>query len=297
MDRLRSESAANDTGDFAGALSARDGLDSMVDDDDRLDLAGPDRSQKKLSKALDKTSRRALVNASSNDPFFRAHLNLVSQPGAGAWLTALPEDESREWEDGLFDVALKRRCRVKIQEDNSVCPCCGSVMDPYADHALVCSCKGDRTLRHNRVRDVAFEDACEARMSPEREKPGLLLSRPHEEGIHCDSHGEARRPADVWLPRGMSSTCGRPEALDFAVTCGLTSDKVWKSAESPHVLFEDYCDFKRQYKDTGQLCSNQGLVFTPLVFEAHGGGFGPDVLRIFDAISKRLAFDAKREIP
>ena len=144
-------------------------------------------------------------------------------------------------------------------------------------------------MRHNRVRDVAFEDACEARMSPEREKPGLLPSRPHEDGIHCDSHGEARRPADVWLPRGMSSTSGRPEALDFAVTCGLTSDKVWKSAESPHVLFEDYCDFKRQYKDTGQLCSNQGLVFTPLVFEAHGGGFGPDVLRIFDAISKRQA--------
>ena len=110
------------------------------------------------------------------------------------------------------------------------------------------------------------------RMNKRTEKPGLLPGRPREDGIHCDSHGEARRPADVWLPRGMSSTSGRPEALDFAVTCGLTSDKVWKSAESPHVLFEDYCDFKQQYKDTGQLCSNQGLVFTPLVFEAHGGG-------------------------
>ena len=221
-------------------------------------------------------SRRALISDACGDAFFRAHVSLVSQPGAGAWLTALPEDKSREWDDNLFDIALKRRCRVTVQEENSFCPCCGSVMDPFGDHALTCVCKGDRTLRHNRVRDLTFEDALEARMSPEREKAGLLPTRPQDDGVHYKSQGEARRPADVWLPRGISSTNGRPEALDFSLTSGLTNDNVRKAADSPHLVYEDYCDFKCRYKDTTQLCASQGLVFTPIVFEAHGGGWSPD---------------------
>ena len=52
-------------------------------------------------------------------------------------------------------------------------------MDPFGDHALACACKGDRTLRHNRIRNLAFEDVSEAGMSPESEKAGLLPSRPN----------------------------------------------------------------------------------------------------------------------
>ena len=113
-----------DASNFAEARAARDGYDGMVGDDDRLDFDGANRSQINLSKALDKTSRRALFSDSCRDVFFRAHVSPVSQPGAGAWLKALPEDTSREWDDSLFDIALKRRCRVKVQEENSFCPCC-----------------------------------------------------------------------------------------------------------------------------------------------------------------------------
>ena len=50
---------------------------------------------------------------------------------------------------------------------------------------------------------------------------------------------------------------------------------------------EDYVHFKCQYKDTKQLCATQGLVFTPIIFESHGGGWSPDALRIFDKIAKQ----------
>ena len=85
----------------------------------------------------------------------------------------------------------------------------------------------------------------------------------------------------------MSLTNVRPEALDSALTSGLTNDSVWKAADSPHLVYEDYCDFKCRYKDTKQLCASQGLVFTPIVFDVHGGGWSPDALRILDAIAKQ----------
>ena len=112
-------------------------------------------------------------------------------------------------------------------------------MDAFGDHALACPCKGDHTSLHNRVSDITFEDACEARMAPEHEKPGLLPSRPNADGIHTNLQGEARRPADVWLPRAVSGTIGAPEVLDFALTSGLRNDNINKAVESPHLLYSD----------------------------------------------------------
>eukprot|EP00971_Amphidinium_carterae_P075590 1493473-Amphidinium_carterae.1 len=43
-------------------------------------------------------------------------------------------------------------------------------------------CHGDRTVRHNQVRDVA-DAAAAAQMHPEREKAGLLPPAPQEEGL------------------------------------------------------------------------------------------------------------------
>eukprot|EP00973_Karenia_brevis_P052546 7299113-Karenia_brevis.AAC.1 len=90
-------------------------------------------------------------------------------------------------------------------------------MDSYGDHALVCPCKGDRTRRHNAVRDLTHVEAQEARMAPEKEKQGLIPGRPVEDGVHSRSQQENRRPADIWLPTGGGFSRGRPEALDFAV--------------------------------------------------------------------------------
>ncbi len=46
--------------------------------------------------------------------------------------------------------------RVRLLSEQAACPCCGSLLDAYFDHALVCSCSGDRTLRHIAILNSFF---------------------------------------------------------------------------------------------------------------------------------------------
>ena len=107
----------------------------------------------------------------------------------------------------------------------------------------------------------------EASLRPERQKADLLPQRPSTDGLPVKGGG--RRPADVWFPRGGS---GKGEALDFAVTSGLQSELFLPVADAPGFVFQRYEHMKRSYKDTAQSCEAQGFGFTPMVFEAHGGG-------------------------
>ena len=122
------------------------------------------------------------------------------------WLTAPPVRDGREFESTLFRVALKRRLRLRVAPEDTYCPCCGEVMDSFGDHALVCSCKGDRTVRHNAIRDIVHQEGLLAGTAAVKEKAGLLPARPAEDGVgHVDGH---RRPADVWFPRVQGNTGG-----------------------------------------------------------------------------------------
>ena len=157
-------------------------------------------------------------------------------------------------------------------------------MDSFGDHALACQCNGDRTVRHNCLRNIGCEDARAAGLQPEREKQGLLPARPREDGIRA-SPGD-RRPADVWLPRGPRN---RPTALDFAVTSGLRA-ALWRQvAESPNHVFEQYEQYKRSYKDTQRLCEEQGFAFLPMVMEAHSGAWSPDARKAWDFVARSMS--------
>ena len=167
-------------------------------------------------------------------------MNLISLPGAGAWLAALPQDDVRDVDPGEFNLALRRRCRLRVQEGDHACPCCGGTMDSFGDHALVCPCKGDRTRRHNRLRDLFCAEALGGRMSPEKEKEGLLIpARPWEDGAPTRADAPNRRPADVWLPRGGGRSAGRPEAIDFAVTCGIRPSRVSLACRAPEDVLQE----------------------------------------------------------
>ena len=157
-------------------------------------------------------------------------------------------------------------------------------MDVWGDHALTCACGGERTVRHNGVRNVFYEEALEGGLRPEREKAGLLPARPAEDNL--PQVQGLRRPADVWVPRNAN---GKGEAFDFAVSCGLQSNLFHPSAETPGLVFQRYEEFKRTYKDTAQLCEARGFVFTPMVLEAHGGGWSPLMRAAVDWIAKRQA--------
>ena len=191
----------------------------------------------------------------------------------------------------LFQIALKRRLRMQIFDSDSFCLSCGDCMDSFGDHALVCMCKGDRTVRHNALPNIVHDVALTAGLRPEKEKAGLLPPRPDCDGIQV-TNGTNRRPADVFLPL---SPQGMPEALDFACSSGLRAEVAQRAVDNPQVVFDEYEEFKRSYQNTDQACSAQGLRFTPMIIEAHSGAWSPSARKIFDFISKSAASAANAE--
>jgi len=266
-----------------GLQAAKDHLRSTILDAVAVDLEAV-TSQKYLSKLVDAAAKDSLRQGQRNDAFFRAHLSLCSLPTAGAWLTAPPADDDRQMDSALFQLARRHRLRMPVYAAETFCPCSGEGTDRFGDHALVCPCQGDRTVRHNALRNLVYKDAVDAGMRPEREKAGLLPARPAEDGIKAG--GDQRRPADVWLPRGP---VGRPEALDFACTSGVRADVVAQTADTPNTVFDKYEEFKHNYKDTGQHCAGQGLQFTPMVVEAHSGAWSPNARAVLGRIATSLA--------
>ena len=107
---------------------------------------------------------------------------------------------------------------------------------------------------------------------------------------------QRRRPADIFLPRGVGN---EPTALDFACTSGLRFDRVRASADNPEAMLADYDDFKRNFHPphedlaTEALCRQQGFRFTPMVFEAHGGGWSKSARQTLDYIAKQIGTASK----
>ena len=224
--------------------------------------------------------------------------------GAGAWLIAPPVDEARTIEPALCKLALRRRLRLRVQDADTFCPMCGSTMDSYGDHALTCPCNGERTVRHNAVRNVVYTEALQGNMSPEREKAGLLPARPPQDALERpsgldeesaeevrDRQRRGRRPADIYLPRG---TNGSPMALDFACTSGLRADLLRGVVEDPYGVLASYETLKRNFQPPGDSestdvqCTRQGFRFAPMVVEAHAGGWSKEARRVLDAIAKHV---------
>ncbi len=55
-------------------------------------------------------------------------------------------------------------------------------------------------MRHNKIRNLVFEEALRGGMVVEKEKAGLLPGRPSDDGLRTE--GEARRTADIWWKDG-----------------------------------------------------------------------------------------------
>ena len=194
----------------------------------------------------------------------------------------------------LFATMLQRRLRVPFSEEESWCPLCDGIMDCFGDHALTCCGGGDRVRRHNLIRNEAYHSAAAASFHPELEKPDLLPMRPlngstYEDGSRPsadEDRPEARRPADVYVPRWRS---GPPAAWDFAVTSGLRDDVLSDSCTDREAALNQYEDFKESYKATKPLCSQNGLSFIPMILEASGGGWGRQARRVWSELAKKHA--------
>ena len=269
---------------------------SSVNDDDQVPTASTgDLTQKQLSSAIDKRTHAQLMAQGCATQVQRAHLSLLSASGAGLFLQATPSKTAHlDMEPALFIATLRRWLRMPFAEQDVECPCCDGVLDCYGDHALVCCGCGDRTRRHNLLRNMVFHSAAAANLNPELEKPGLLPQRPsygslYENGsavVEADSNSGSRRPADVYVPRWRA---GPPAAWDFAVTSGLRLESVAESLTDPDSVLTKYEDFKCSHQDTKNQCLDQGLTFIPLVMEATGGGWGKVARGVWSELAKTSA--------
>ena len=262
---------------------------SIVETSNQLQL-GTDSiiRQQVLSQSIDIRILNYLKEEKPNDINFQAHLNLTSASGAGSWLHALPSKALGTHIDPLFyKTMIQRWLRVSVFDAEFHCPYCDDVVDKHGDHCLTCSCGGDRTRRHNLLRNEVFYFCNGAGLNPELERQGLLQPSPissatRENGPLADQAGN-RRPADVFLPRWRRSL---PAALDFAVTSGLKANIVAKSGENGSAANEEYERYKRTHLNTEQECKDEGITFIPMICEADGGGWGPTAHTVWNELAK-----------
>ena len=154
-------------------------FNEKVSPEDRLSPLSEGIRQQLLSRCIDgKTLQDLKAAAVLGDPARRAHLELTSAPRTGSWLHATPSPNTGTSIDPLlFRTDVLRWLRIPVAEADAICPLCDGIQDKYGDHALVCPCGGDRTKRHNLLRNQVYHFAASAGLNPELEKPGLLRTR------------------------------------------------------------------------------------------------------------------------
>ena len=247
--------------------------------------------QRDWSRAVDRSTAAQLASAFSGPGHeaFRAHLQLLQEPGAGAWLQALPSAALGLHVDSvLFRVMVRLRLRLPLHSEDVPCRFCDGVCDTYGDHSRACPCGGDRTKRHNRLRTIVATWASAAGLHPELEKPGLLPPRLEHGGASEDGvrQGPGRRPADVYVPHwGLHGAA----AFDLAVTSGLRVGAVAGSAQDGSRSAADYEARKRSHHNTEATCTAEGLQFVPLVAEACAGGWAPAATSTWKLLARAVA--------
>ena len=161
----------------------------------------PSPSQREASFSLDTSILSSLI-ASFSSPREKQRLNRVSQPHAGAWVTAVPS--SLDGPDTIirplaFRVACRLRLGIPVCHVGAPCPCCmHTFLDAYGDHAICCTRTGDLIVRHNRIRDLVDKIASEGHLSPVLEKKGILGEWASAGGCH-----------HPFVVRGQRPVCGR----------------------------------------------------------------------------------------
>lgn len=131
----------------------------------------------------------------------RARLLAVSAPNATDWLNVIPSPSLKL---DLQHPEFIEFIGIHFKSSNVICPSCNSVqLDPLGTHAKTCASPGDRTLRHNSLRNQFHQDCMNAQLTPSIEKK---------------VNGTRMKPGDVTIP---SFSSGSDTYCDWAVTSPL----------------------------------------------------------------------------
>ena len=222
-------------------------------------LSAPVCSQKAASYEIDKKIHAGLV-ARAVTRRERKRLERITEPHAGAWVTAVPSiDDGFDtvMQPQVFRTAAAYRLGTPVVPHDIPCPLCTQTVDKLGDHASCCKKTGDNTVRHNRVRDLLARFCGEGLLSPIVELRNLLSS-------------SNARPGDVTIPNWHS---GRPLAIDVAVTSPFTL-----FFTSPFTLFgmrseepADSYGLVYKHRKYDRRFRGKEPIFAALVMESTGG--------------------------
>ena len=119
-------------------------------------------------------SAAALAVQSFNSTVKQEHRVPVDVPDTlrqKALSEALDDALWAELHDGAAGNLRRHAHLALLKQGDGIC-------DEYGDHDITCCSGGDRTKRHNRIRNRGNQKASAAALNPELEKPGLLCPRP-----------------------------------------------------------------------------------------------------------------------
>ena len=122
----------------------------------------------------------------------------------------------------------------------------------------MCIAAGERTQRHNAVRDLVLQWADRGGLQPVKEPANLLRPQRPE-----DSHVARRRPADIYLP----ALTGSPAALDFSATAPQRQETVAQAAREMGAAAAPYVKQKDSHLNIARTCGSQAVAFVPMVVE------------------------------
>ena len=171
-----------------------------------------------------------------------------------------------------FRVAIKYRLGLPIYSSEGICPAgnCDRNNDIMGDHAIGCAYLGERTFRHNLLRDAIHSAAQAACLNPAREIRGLLP-------------GSEARPADVFLPSWVK---GHDAALDVTVISPLQQNLVDRCANDNSLALDTA--HRRKMTARFEDCRSVNVVLVPLAVETFGG-WHPTAAVELKRIASRLA--------
>jgi len=235
-----------------------------------VDLRNPELKQRDLSELIDEHTFRTLCDGASIAD--KARLMAVSAPHAGAWLDARPTPELKRsniafttmtvvWLGETFEIDATHKCSCCFKRD----------FDARAHHALLCDRGGDRSVRHDRMRDGLERIAQEAMVLPIREPPHLV------------STSRKSRPADV-LIRNLN---GDQVAVDVTVWTPFAQE-IQPLAATNRLAAAGAGEASKRSK-----WAHLTLKFTAFAIESTGG-IGKEAQKLLDALFKRIADRHKR---
>jgi len=191
----------------------------------------------------------AAVEESRTSPLQRASLLAARAPHSGDWLLALPISAcGLRLEDEAVRIAVALRLGSELGSPHT-CRC-GSLVDAFGVHGLVCKQAPSRVVRHHALNECISRAFSAAGIPVKKEPPGLVQK-------------DGKRPDGCTL---IPWCGGRCLAWDVTVCTTVADSYVFAASQSAGSVAEQAADRKSQkYAEL-----SAAYVFQPVAVESHG---------------------------